>query len=175
MLKKIFIGLVGIILILFVIITARPDHFQVSRSASIKASAEAVFAHVNNFHQWEAWSPWVKIDPQAKTIYRGPEQGAGAAFFWDGNQNVGTGSMTIIESRPSEYIKILLNFEKPFAGKNDVEFTFKPQGDVTLVTWSMSGKNDFMGKAMSLIFNCDKMIGDQYDKGLAQLKAVVEK
>jgi len=174
MLKKILIGVVVLVVGLLLFINSKPDDFKVSRSTLIKASPEAVFEQVNDFHAWERWSPWVKVDPKAKTVYQGPAQGVGAVFNWDGNNDVGKGSMTIIESKPSDYIKLLLNFEKPFEGKNNVEFTFKKQGDQTYVTWSMFGKSNFFGKALSLVFNCDQMIGGQYEKGLAQLKAVVE-
>jgi hypothetical protein len=168
------LGLIAIIAVLCVVISMRPDDFKVSRSATMNASPAAVFEQVNDFHKWEAWSPWVKIDPNAKTTYEGSTAGNDAKFGWSGNSEVGEGSMTIVESRPNDLVRIRLDFVKPMAGTSDVQFNIQQQGDQTLVTWSMSGKNNFMGKAISLVMDCEKMVGDQYDKGLANLKAIVE-
>jgi hypothetical protein len=144
------------------------------RSASVSAPAPTVFAQVNDFHKWEAWSPWAKLDPAAKATFEGPSAGIGAIFRWAGNKEVGEGSMTITESRPSDLIRIKLEFLKPFAATNRAEFTFKPQGDQTVVTWSMEGKNNFMAKAFCLFMNMDKMVGSQFEKGLANMKALAE-
>jgi carbon monoxide dehydrogenase subunit G len=172
--KGVLLGLVALIAVLAIVIAMRPDDFKVSRSVTMAATPAAVFAQVNDFHNWEAWSPWAKTDLNAKCTYEGGSSGEGAIFRWDGNSDVGAGSMTILESQPSDRIHIKLDFIRPFAGTNDVEFTFKPAGDKTEVTWSMAGKNGFMGKAIGLFMDCEKMVGDQYEKGLANMQAIVE-
>lgn len=138
------------------------------------ATPAAVFDQVNDFHKWDAWSPWAKMDPNAKTSYEGPTSGVGAKFGWSGNSDVGEGSMTIVESKPNDLVRIRLDFTRPMAGTSDVELKLEPQGEQTKVTWSMAGKNNFIAKAVSLFMDCEKMVGDQYDKGLANLKAIVE-
>ena len=140
----------------------------------MSAPAPAVFAQVNDFHKWEAWNPWGKIDPAMKQTYEGAPAGIGAIYTWVGNKNVGEGRMTLTESRPSDLIKIKLEFFKPFAGTNIAEFTFMPAGNQTAVTWSMAGKNNFMAKAIHLFMNMDKMIGGQFETGLKQMKSIVE-
>ena len=174
MLKKILIGL-GVVVALFVAVVAmQSPEFKVVRETSIAATPGVAFAQVNDFHYWKDWSPWAKLDPAAKEVYEGPAAGTGAVFRWAGNNQVGEGSMTITESRPSDLTVLQLNFLKPFKATNTVEFTFKPEGDQTLVTWSMTGKKNFIAKAMSLFMHCEKICGDQFDKGLAQLKTVSE-
>jgi len=143
--------LAALLLILILVIITRPEDFRVSRSTTINAPPVAVFAQVNNFHQWDAWSPWAKLDPNCKVEFEGPASGTGSVFKWSGNNEVGEGSQTIIESRPPELIRIRLEFTKPFEAANDVEFTFQPADGGTLVIWSMSGKNNFVGKAISLV------------------------
>jgi hypothetical protein len=129
---------------------------------------------VNDFHQWELWSPWAKLDPAATNTFTGPAAGTGAMFSWAGNSDVGVGSMTITESRPSELILIKLEFLKPFASTADTEFAFAPVGDQTKVTWTMSGKNNFISKAFCLFMNMDKMIGSDFEKGLVAMKSAAE-
>ena len=160
---------------LVVVIAGRPDEFVVSRATTIAASREKVFPHVNDLHQWDDWSPWAKIDPQAKSTFGGPAAGVGASMAWDGNQKVGAGKMTIVDSQPSERIRIRLEFLRPFVATNMVEFTFQTEGPQTHVTWSMYGKNNFFLKVFGLVMNCDDMIGKEYSKGLATLKAVAER
>jgi uncharacterized protein YndB with AHSA1/START domain len=172
---KIFSFIAVLILAVVVVIYLRPDDFRVTRSATMKASPEIIMEQITDFHKWEAWSPWAKLDPNAKNTFSGTESGVGAIFHWDGNNEVGEGEMQITEVRSNEAIVIKIDFFKPMKGTNTVEFTFKPEGDQTLVTWSMFGKSDFIGKAFSLVINCDKMIGDMYEKGLTNLKTVVEK
>ena len=170
---KILIAL-GIVAVVFVVVVAlRPSDFRVTRSATVAAPAEAVFAQVNDLHNWEAWSPWAKLDPAAKTTYDGPAAGVGAGFAWDGNNKVGQGHMAITESRPHELIRFKLDFLKPFKGTNMAEFTFKAEGNQTEVTWTMSGEYNFISKAIGLFINCDKMVGGQFEQGLAQLNSVV--
>jgi len=174
MFRKIFIALVVVIGILIGVILTRPDDFRVTRSATFNAPPATVFEQVNDFRKWEAWSPWAKLDPNVKNTFEGPAAGTGAVFRWAGNNEVGEGAMTITESRPSELVLLKLEFIKPFAGTSVTEFTFKPSGDQTAVTWTMSGENNFIGKAMSLVMDCDKMMGGQFEKGLENMRAVVE-
>lgn len=175
MLKNIGIALAAALLMFAGVADLQPDQFRVERSAAINAPASRIFSQVNNLHGWDAWSPWAKIDPDAKVTFEGPLSGIGAKMSWDGNRDVGQGSMKITESKPASRIVLQLDFIRPMEGTNTVEFTFKPEGNHTLVSWSMSGKSNFIGKAVGLIFNCQKMIGEQYEKGLANLKAVSEK
>jgi hypothetical protein len=143
---------------------------------TMNAAPAEIFPHIDNFHKWEAWSPWAKIDPNAKPSFEGPESGEGATFRWDGNDEVGKGSMKIIESKPNEKIKIELHFDRPMEATNFSEFTFVPKGDGTVVTWAMYGQHKgFVSKAVCLVMNLDKMVGSKYEEGLANLKAIVEK
>ena len=170
----ILLALTFIALILIIFIAGRPDEFTISRSENISAPPEKVFPHVNDLHQWEAWSPWAKLDPGMKSTFSGAEAGAGAAMAWDGSNKVGAGQMTITESQPSELIRMRLDFQKPMQATNTVEFTFRPTGRQTVVTWSMAGKNSLMGKVFGLFMDFEKMCGGQFEKGLASLKSVAE-
>ncbi|MEO6845660.1 MAG: SRPBCC family protein [Chthoniobacterales bacterium] len=175
MLKKVFILVAVIIVIFIAVVFMQPSEFHIQRSITIGAVPAEIFSHVNDLHQWHAWSPWTKLDPDAKETFEGGESGLGAIMHWDGNKHVGAGSMTITESKPNEDIRFQLDFLKPMKGTNTAEFTFKPKGNQTLVTWSMSGKSDgFICKAAMLVMNCNKMISDQFDKGLTDLKWIVE-
>jgi len=174
MLKKILIAIAVIIIVFLIVVALQPAEFRVTRSANVAAPQAAVFDQVNDLHKFEKWNPWGKIDPAMKQSYEGPPAGTGAVYKWAGNNEVGEGRMTIAESRPSDLVRIKLEFLKPFASVADTEFTFKPEGDQTAVTWSMSGKNNFMAKAMCLFMSMDKMIGSQFEKGLADMKAIVE-
>ncbi len=174
MLKKILLGLAAVIVVLLIVIVTRPEDFRLTRSATMAAPPNVVFDQVNDFHKWDAWSPWAKLDPNCKVTFDGPASGKGAGFAWAGNNEVGEGRQTIVESRPGELVRIKLEFLKPFAANNDVEFTFKPEGAGTKVTWVMSGKNNFIGKAFSLVMDCETMLGPTFEKGLASMKAVVE-
>ena len=174
MLMKILIALAVIVVVFVAIVVTRPSEFRVARTATVAAPAPAVFAQVNDFHKWEAWNPWAKIDPAMKQTYEGAPAGPGAIYTWVGNNEVGQGRMTITESRPSELIRITLEFEKPSRATNIAEFTFRPEGDRTVVTWSMTGRNNFLAKAIHLFMNMDKMIGGNFEKGLAHMKSVVE-
>jgi len=170
----IFLALAFIALIFIIVITGQPDEFKVSRSATFSAPPDKVFPHINDLHKWEAWSPWAKLDPNAKNTFDGPAQGAGSSMAWDGNNKVGSGKMTITDSRPGEVVRFRLEFLKPMQATNTAEFTFRPEGGQTVVVWSMAGKNSFAGKMFSLLMNCDKMVGGQFSQGLANLKTVVE-
>lgn len=171
----IILAIIAVILILFLIVVAlQPSKFRVERKATIAAPPAIVFGQVNSFHKWNDWSPWAKLDPNAKDSYDGPEEGTGAKFAWEGNKQVGQGRMTIMESRPSELIRIKLEFLKPFACTNTAEFTFEPQGDQTTITWAMTGEKNFMSKAFCMFMNMDKMVGGDFEKGLASMKSLAE-
>jgi hypothetical protein len=157
-----------------VVIAMQPARFRVARSATIWAPPAELFAQVDDLHAWEAWSPWLDADPSARTSYEGSPAGTGAVFSWAGNTHVGEGRMAITESRPHELVRLRLDFERPFRASNIVEFRFVPQGDRTLVTWSMSGDNNLVAKAMRLFMDVDRMIGDKFDEGLARMKARAE-
>ena len=178
MFKKILlwtvIGLVVLVAVLAGVIALQPESYSISRSTTIAAAPETVFAQVNDFHKWDAWSPWAKLDPDTKYTYEGPSAGTGAIVNWSGNDKVGEGRMTLLESKPDELIRIKLEFFKPFAGVADSEFKFEPQSDKTKVTWTMAGHNNFIGKAFSLVMNMDKTLGGEFEKGLANLKSTVE-
>ena len=159
MFKKILIAF-GVAVAAFLgLVANHPADYRIERSATIAAPASMIFPLVNNLQNWEKWSPWAKLDPEQKMTFKGPKEGTGAFMGWDGNNQVGQGSMTIAESRPNELVRFNMEFIKPVAGNSTAEFTFKPEGDKTLVTWAMYGTNDFIGKAVSLIMNCDKMVG----------------
>jgi uncharacterized protein YndB with AHSA1/START domain len=174
MLKIILVSLAVVIVLFLIVVALQPKEFHVARSANMSAPPSAVFAQVNDFHKWAAWNPWGKIDPAMKQNYDGAPAGVGAVYTWAGNNEVGEGRMTIVESRPSELIRIKMEFFKPFAGMSTAEFSFRPEKEQTVVTWSMAGENNFMAKAVHLFMNMDKMIGGQFEKGLADMKAIVE-
>jgi len=174
MLTKILIVVALLIIVLLIVIAMQAPSYTVARSASMAAAPPAVFAQVNDFHNWEAWSPWAKLDPSMKQSFQGAPEGTGAIYSWVGNKKVGEGRMTITESRPTDLVRIKLEFIKPFASIADTEFTFKPEGNQTGVTWTMSGRKNFMAKAFGLFMSMDKMIGRDFEKGLAQMKSVVE-
>jgi uncharacterized protein YndB with AHSA1/START domain len=174
MFKKIALVFFSLVVILVIIIALQPKDFTVTRSATVAAPPERVFAQVNDFRAWEAWSPWAKMDPAAKNEFGGPPAGEGSTFAWSGNDQVGEGKMTIVESKPAERVGIRLDFVKPFACTNQTLFTFKPEGAGTAVTWSMSGEKNFFAKAFGLFMDMDEMVGSDFEKGLASMKAAAE-
>jgi len=174
MLMKIVIVLALIVLGFVGVVATRPSEYRVARTVIMAAPASAAFAQVNDFRNWDAWNPWAHIDPAMKQSYDGPAAGPGAVSAWAGNKEVGEGRMTIMESRPNELIRINMEFLKPFAATSTVEFTFRPEGDRTAVTWSMVGKVNFVGKVVHLFVDMDTMIGTNFEKGLTDMKAVVE-
>jgi uncharacterized protein YndB with AHSA1/START domain len=171
------IAIIVIVLIVAVLIfaTTRPDTFRVERSASITAPPEKIFPHINDFHQWKAWSPWEKVDPAAKATFSGAANGVGAVYEWNGNKEVGQGRMEIIESASPSKAVLKIDFIKPFEGHNIIEFTLVPQADTTTVTQAMYGSSPYLSKVMCLFFSMDKMVGSKYEEGLASLKAIAEK
>jgi hypothetical protein len=166
--------LIAVAAIVAAFVALQPSEYRVARSATIAAPASAVFAQVNDFHKWDAWSPWAKLDPNAKTTFEGPSAGEGAVFAWAGNREIGEGRMTLTQSRPTELIRIKLDFVQPMAGTSTAEFTFKPEGDRTAVTWAMFGQNNFVSRAICVFMNQDKMLGGYFEKGLENLKRVAE-
>lgn len=177
MIKTIVILVIIVIILAALLIYAatRPDSFRVERSTSIKASPEKIFALLNDFHRWPAWSPWEKLDPAMNRAHGGSEAGRGAIYEWDGNSKVGKGRMEILESTPSSRIRIKLDFIRPFEGHNTAEYTLEPKGDSTQVTWAMYGPSPYMAKVMGIFTSMDRMIGKDFEAGLANLKALAEK
>src|SRR5688572_22597837 len=168
MLKKLLIViavLVVAIVAVLVIASMQPADFRVQRSITIAAPPATVFPHVNDLHKFQEWSPWAKLDPNAKMTYEGPESGTGAKYQWAGNNKVGEGAMSIIDSRPNEKVDFKLEFKKPFEATNTADFVFKPESDKTSVTWGMSGQKNLIMKAMGMFMDCDKMIGADFEKG----------
>jgi uncharacterized protein YndB with AHSA1/START domain len=174
MIKKILIALVVIVAVFLVAAAFQPEDYRVSRTALIAAEPAIVFAQVNDFKKWEAWSPWEKLDPAMSKTYEGPPAGTGASYTWAGNSDVGEGRCTITESRPNELVRTRLDFKKPFESTCTADFAFKPEGKQTSITWTMEGKNNFIGKAMCMVMNMDKMVGGQFEEGLANLKKISE-
>lgn len=175
--KKILITLATLAAVLIVsagVVAMQPSEFKIVRSAKFAVAPSKAFAQVNDFHNWESWSPWAKLDPAAKNSFEGSSSGKGAIFKWSGNNEVGEGKMTITESRPDERIQIKLEFVRPFEDSSTSEFTFNPDGDQTVVTWTMTGRQNFIGKAVCLFMNMDKIVGGQFEKGLANMKTVIE-
>jgi hypothetical protein len=171
----IVLGIVAaIVVVLVIVIAVQPADFRVTRSGTMAAPPAEAFAQVNDFHNWDAWSPWAKIDPAMKQTYEGAPAGVGAVYSWVGNSEVGEGKMTLKESQPHQRITIKLEFLKPFKATHSAEFTFKADGDFTIVTWTMMGQKNFITKAFGLVMSMDKMLGGMFEKGLAQMKVVVE-
>jgi uncharacterized protein YndB with AHSA1/START domain len=171
--KKVGLGVLVAIVLLLAIIATRPAGFHIERSATIAAPPEVVFAQLNDLHHWHAWNPFEKGDPTMKTTFEGAPSGVGAGFHYV-SENAGEGRMTVTESTPNERVAIRAEFIKPFAATNQIEFTLKPGPNGVALTWAMSGNNHFLGKAISLFVSMDKMIGGQFEKGLADLRQVSE-
>jgi uncharacterized protein YndB with AHSA1/START domain len=163
------------IAVVLILAATKPDRFSVRREITVQAPAEKIFPLINDFHQWVAWSPYEHRDPALKRTYSGVESGKGAVYAWDGNNNVGSGRMEILESTTPSKIVIKLDFFKPFEGHNTAEFTMLPQGGATHVSWLMHGPAPFMNKLMQVFMNLDKMIGKDFEAGLVNLKTVTEK
>jgi hypothetical protein len=178
MVKKILLT-VAVVLIVVVggflgLVAMQPSTFHIERSITMAAPPEKVFEQINDLRKWDAWSPWAKLDPSAKYAYEGPQSGAGAITHWAGNDQVGEGSMTIVESKPHEVVKLELVFLKPMQDTATSEFHFKPEGEKTVVTWTMDGEKNFMEKMVCLFMDMDKMVGGSYEEGLGNIKKIVE-
>jgi hypothetical protein len=174
------IAIVAIVLalavaIVLILAATKPGSFSVRRSTSVKASPEKIFPWINDFHQWKSWSPYENKDPAMKRSYSGAASGKGAVYGWEGNKNVGSGRMEILDASMPSKIVIKLDFFTPFEGHNTAEFTMLPQGDATTVTWLMHGPAPFMSKVMQVFMNLDDMIGKDFEVGLVNLKNLAEK
>jgi len=153
----------------------KPGSFRVQRTVTIEAPPEKIFPFINDYHNWPSWSPYEKLDPDIKRTYSGPPSGTGAVCEWDGNSRAGRGRMEITESIPSSKVTIRLDFSRPMEGHNVAEFTLRPTGNSTDVTWAMSGPMPYVAKLMTVFFSMDKMVGKEFETGLGNLKAVAEK
>jgi uncharacterized protein YndB with AHSA1/START domain len=177
MVKKLLLALVfsliAIPLLVVAVALTRPDTFQVERSTRLAAPPEAVYASVIDFRQWERWSPWARLDPKQKTTLVG--EGVGAVYTWSGDDKVGSGRMTIVEAVPGARVGIKLEFLRPFEQTNETAFLIAPDGAGSRLTWQMKGHNGFVGRAMSIFMDMDKMLGPDFEKGLASLKAELER
>jgi uncharacterized protein YndB with AHSA1/START domain len=175
MLKTTALAVLALIAALLIFAATQPDTFRVERTARIQAPAEKIFPLIGDFHRWGTWSPYEKLDPEMKREFGGTPSGKGATYAWDSKGKAGAGRMEIMESSPSSRIAIKLDFIKPFEGHNTAEFTLKPEGDATQVTWAMYGPNPYVAKLMGIFFNMDQMIGKDFEAGLASLKTATEK
>lgn len=170
-------GIVIVVLVAAVLLFAasRPDTFHVQRSASIKAPPEKVFALINDYRNWNAWSPWEKKDPALKRTFSATTSGKGATYAWEGNKDVGQGRMEIAEAVTPSSITIKLDFVQPFEAHNIVDFTLTPLADATTVTWAMRGDTPYFAKIIHVFIDMDSMVGKDFEAGLANLKAIAEK
>lgn len=175
MLKKIAIGVVVLILIFVGLAAMQPDSFRVQRAISIKAPPEKIIPLISDFHHWPQWSPWEKLDPSMTRTFSGAPKDVGAVYEWKGNKDVGSGRMEITGMTPPNRVGIDLLFLEPFESHCVTDFTLENKGDLTTVTWTMSGPSNFMTKVMGLFSSMDKMIGKDFDAGLASMKAAAEK
>ncbi|MFM9912260.1 MAG: SRPBCC family protein [Methylophilaceae bacterium] len=174
MLKMIFIVLIMLVVTALILAALKPDNFSISRTVSIKATPEKIAPLISDFHNMQTWSAWEKVDPAMQRNYSGADRGVGAHYAWQGNKDIGSGSMEITESSLTK-IAMKLDFTAPFEAHNMVEFTLTPNGDSTTVTHVMSGPSPYISKVMSLVFSMDKMVGTKFEEGLANLKANAEK
>lgn len=171
---KIILGIVVLAIVVVLVLAAmKPDVFGLERSAQIKAPPDRIFGLINDFHRWAAWSPWEKMDPAMQRTFSGEPSGKGAVYAWKGNKKVGEGRMEILESSPSRIV-IQLDFVAPFEAHNTAEFTLTPAAGETVVNWSMQGSTPFVGKIMHVFMNMDRMVGKDFETGLANMKAQTE-
>jgi len=172
--KLIVIAIVVIIIAILIFASTKPDTIHVERSVNIKAPPEKIFPLINDFHQWDLWTPFNK-DPAMKKTYSGSASGKGAVYAWAGNKEVGSGDVTIMETMPPNKLVMSLHMITPFEGRNVATFTISPAGDSTKVTWSLDDKHKLLVKVMGLFMNLEKMIGGNFEVGLAKMKTVAEK
>lgn len=175
MLKAILIIVVVLIAGVLIFAATKPDTFRVQRSASIKAPPDRIFPLINDYRNWTAWSPYEKKDPAMKRTFGAITAGKGATYAWDGNKDIGQGGMEILESVPPSRVTMKLDFVKPFEAHNMVDFTLQPEGDTTRVTWDMHGPAPYFSKVMQVFINMDRMVGTDFEAGLASMKAIAEK
>lgn len=175
MLKKIALAVLAIVVVVLGLAAMKPDTFSVKRTISIKAPPEKVAALITDFHQWSSWSPWEHLDPAMKRTFTGATSGKGAIYEWEGNKEVGKGRMEIMDAGTPAKTVIKLDFLQPFESHNTTEFTLVPQGEMTNVSWDMTGPMPFISKIMSVFASMDSMIGKDFEKGLANMKSAAEK
>jgi hypothetical protein len=175
MLKITGLALAGLVGLVLVVAATRPDNFRVQRSASIHASPEKIFPHINDLQAFNAWNPFNKKDPNIKGRYSGAASGPGAAYAFEGNSDVGSGRIEIIDSRPASEVRMNLHMLVPMEGRNVVEFGLHPKGDATQVTWAIQGPMPYISKVLSVFCDMDAMIGRKFESGLAELKAIAER
>ena len=175
MIKIVLIALALMIAGVLMFAATKPDDFHVERSAVIRAPAEKVFVLINDFKKWETWSPWEKKDPSMKRSFGATTMGKGASYAWEGNGDVGQGSMEIFEAIAPTRIRLKLDFIKPFEAHNVVTFTLTPRGDSTTVSWAMEGPTPYFAKVIHVFINMDAMVGKDFEAGLASLKSLAEK
>jgi hypothetical protein len=175
MLKAIAIGATVVVGGVLVLAALRPDNFQVRRSASIKAAPEQIFPLINDLQRFNTWNPFEKKDPNVKRSYSGPESGKGAAYAFDGNQDMGKGTLEILDSAPASKVTMSLHMLEPFEVRNRVDFVLQPKDGMTEVTWAMQGAVPYFAKIIHLFINMDRMVGTEFEAGLANLKTLVEK
>lgn len=173
MLKKILLVCLVLLAAFLAFVATRPAAFRVERSLAIAAPALALFEQCNDHRKFTVWNPFLKLDPHVKNTYSGPATGVGSVCSWDGNSDIGAGSSTITESKPGELVRQRMDWLRPMEGTSTIEFTFRPQGDQTVVTWAMYGTNDFLGKLVSVFLDCESMCGPPFEQGLAELAKVV--
>ena len=174
MLKMVSVAVLLLVGAVLVFAATRPDTFRVKRATSIEAPPEKIFPLINDFKRWGAWSPYEKKDPDMKRSYDGPPAGQGAVYAWEGDGNVGQGRMEIVEASPSSKVAIKLDFTRPFEAHNRVVFTMTPAGGATEVTWDMQGPANYLAKLMGIFIDMDRMVGKDFEAGLANLKTAVE-
>lgn len=174
MAKKIGIGFAAVVVLFLGYVAMMPSDYLITRDITINAPAEKIFPHLNNQKLAEKWGPWLEVDPQAKMNYSGPDEGVGAKADWDTNGQLGTGSATIVESVPNERVAIDLAYTRPMTMSQYAEYLVKAEGDKSVVTWRVKGKNTFVGRIMCVFFDMDKMVGGMFEKGLSNLKRIVE-
>lgn len=172
--KKVLGGVVALIVVLLIVVATRPNTYRVERSTTISAAPEVVYAQVADFHKWDAWMPWGKLDPNMKKTYEGTQGAVGSSYGWEGNSDVGSGKMTVLAVEPNKHLDIDLHFIKPFESSAKNGFVLEPAGKDTKVTWYMSGDHSFMSKFMCMFTSMDAIIGKDFDKGLADMKKVAE-
>ena len=170
----ILLALAVVVILLIVFVAGQPDEFKLVRETKISVPREKIFPHVNDLRAWEAWSPWAKLDPNAKATFEGANSGEGAAFAWSGNSEVGEGKMTITEAKPNERIVMRLDFLQPMQATNETVFEFAPEGNGTRMTWTMTGHNNFIGRAICTFVNMDGMVGGMFEKGMANINEIVK-
>lgn len=167
--------LVALIVVVLALAASKPDTFRIERSTTIAAPPAVVYPLISDFHNWQAWSPWERLDPNLKRTYSGAPSGTGAVYGWEGTPKVGSGRMEILQANAPSDVRIQLDFLKPFEAHNTAEFTLRSEGNGSRVTWAMYGPNPLMMRVMKLFMNMENMIGKDFESGLANMKGAAER